>query len=140
MVTYTELIERAMKNTFIDIFQSDLEKTDNADIKDYFSSSIDIKIKNNETRTVYFKVPKASLQAMMTAYFFEEDNSDEDLLDFCLEFANLMVGRAKVFAQNENIFFDIATPKEVDNDYIDKKNFDHKFFYMYNGQPLMYAL
>jgi CheY-specific phosphatase CheX len=138
MKTYTELIEKAMKNIFIDIFSCDLKTSTSKEITNYFSSSIDIIIKNNETKTVYFKVPKASLQAMMTAYFFEEDNSDEDLLDFCLEFANLMVGRAKVFAQNENIFFDIKTPKVVDN--IDSINLDQKFHYEYNNETFMYGI
>jgi CheY-specific phosphatase CheX len=138
MVTYTDLIEKAMKNIFVDIFKCEIKRVEKCDITDFFSSSIDIRIKDNETRTVYFKIPKSSLQAMMTAYFFEENNSDEDLMDFCLEFANLMVGRAKVFAQNENIFFDIATPKNVDN--INDIEFEHAFHYDYNNKTFMYGL
>ena len=48
----------------------------------------------------------------ITMIFLEEENSDEEtLIDMVLESTNLIVGSAKVLAQDEhNLFFNIGTP------------------------------
>jgi CheY-specific phosphatase CheX len=100
-------------------------------------SKIDIFLENNRKETIFFSLAKDTLQDLLTTYMFEENNSDEELMDFCEEFANLIVGRAKVFAQTDNIFFDISTPSSVDS--LDLESLKKSHYFDYKGKAFMYG-
>jgi CheY-specific phosphatase CheX len=134
---HSELIDKSLKNIFIDIFRTDLQTCEKKDIDNSMYSKIDIFLENNRKETIYFELSKETLQDLITTYMFEENNSDEELLDFCQEFANLIVGRAKVFAQSANKFFDISTPTTLDS--IDYDKLSKSYYYDYKGQAFMYG-
>lgn len=134
---HTQLIEKSLRNIFVDVFRTDLVQTGSADIDTEFHSKIDIILGNDKRETVYFTLDRETLQNLITDYMFEEDNNDEELHDFCREFANLIIGRAKVFAQTSNIFFDISTPQSVDS--MDSISLKETFFYEYKGRTFMYG-
>jgi CheY-specific phosphatase CheX len=134
---HTELIEKSLRNIFVDVFRTDLVETQEQPIVSNFHSKIDIVLEHNKRETIYFTLDRETLQNLITDYMFEEDNDDEELHDFCREFANLIIGRAKVFAQTNNIFFDISTPDSVDD--MENVKLKESFFYEYKGRTFMYG-
>lgn len=135
---HIELIEKSLKNIFIDVFRAEIKQRQEGDVCNPFYSTIDVFLANNKKESIYFALSRDTLQNLLTIYMFEENNSDEDLIDFCCEFANLIIGRAKVFALNRNIFFDISTPKSVSS--LENIELKEKFYFDYNGEVFMYGL
>lgn len=84
---------------------------------------IDINAQDSKTHRVYIASEKAFMQRV-SKVFLEEDESDEEtLIDMTLETANLIVGSAKVIAQEESShLYTINTP------YFEKiGTFDYEF-------------
>jgi CheY-specific phosphatase CheX len=72
---------------------------------------------------VYIACEKSFVQKITEAMLFEEESDDETLIDMILETTNLIVGSAKVFAQEcKNIHFTISTPH-----YEKKDTFDYDY-------------
>jgi CheY-specific phosphatase CheX len=134
---HEKLIDKSLKNIFIDIFHTDLQQCDQDSIDNSMNSKIDIFLDNDRKETIFFSLNRDTLQDLITTYMFEEDNSDDELEDFCQEFANLIVGRAKVFAQSDNIFFDISTPKTEKE--LDINSLANKHYYGYKDKVFMYG-
>ena len=88
------------------------------DTKEGFISEIDIR--GDENLDIYLILPKDVLDTVSELLF---GDTDYDIEDLTKEIANLIVGNAKVLASEENIHFNISTPKffdKIDIDY-DKK-------------------
>ena len=88
------------------------------EIKGGFISEIDIR--GDENLDIFLVLPKDVLDNVSELLFGDRDYDIEDLSK---EIANLIVGNAKVLASEEDIHFDITTPKfhkNIDIDY-DKK-------------------
>ena len=88
------------------------------EVKEGFISEIDIR--GDENIDIFLVLPKDVLDSVSELLFGDTDYEIEDLSK---EIANLIVGNAKVLASEENIHFDINTPKfheSIDVDY-DKK-------------------
>lgn len=79
-------------------------------------------VENDNTHKVYIAASKGVLQTLCEIFLFEEECDEETLKDMLLETANMIVGSAKVIAQDENMAkkFDIRTPK-----FLDIKDFDY---------------
>ena len=81
-------------------------------------ASIDIETPSGEKHRVYI-ASDAKFMQRISKLFLEEDESDEEtLIDMTLETANLIVGSAKVIAEETNInTYTIGTPsfKKFDN-------------------------
>ncbi len=88
-----------------------------------FIASINI-VENNNTHKVYVAAPKELLQSLCEIFLFEDDCDEETLKDMLLETANMIVGSAKVIAQEENgaKSFDIRTPV-----FLDIKDFNYPY-------------
>ena len=84
---------------------------------------IDIDTNNGEKHRVYIASEPGFVQRV-SKLFLEEDESDEEtLIDMALETVNLIVGSAKVLAQENNeTAFTIGTPV-----YDKEEVFDHDF-------------
>jgi chemotaxis protein CheY-P-specific phosphatase CheC len=71
---------------------------------------IDIDAHSGEKYRIYLSADKAFVQRVSTL-FLEEDESDDDTLqDMLLETANLIVGSAKVLAEESKNSYNIKTP------------------------------
>lgn len=82
---------------------------------------IDINTKSSRKYRIYIAGENRFIQRV-SKVFLEEDESDENtLIDMTLETANLIVGSAKVIAENENPFT-IDTPHFIKVGYF---NFDY---------------
>lgn len=79
-------------------------------------ASIDVKMDYGEIKTVYIGYNEELIEAIVSVYLME-DNTDEDtMIDMALESTNMIVGSAKVLAEEaEKEHFMITTPefKEV---------------------------
>ncbi len=74
--------------------------------KEGYVSEIDIR--GDENLDIFLVLPKDVLDNVSELLFGDMDYDVEDLSK---EIANLIVGNAKVLASEENIHFDISTPK-----------------------------
>ena len=74
-------------------------------------ASIEI-VENEKPHTVYVALSKELLQDVCGIFLFEDDSNDETLQDMLLETTNMIVGSAKVLAQESNDakVFNIKTP------------------------------
>jgi len=83
-----------------------------------FITFIDINTENEKKYRIYIAGENGFIQNV-SKLFLEEDESDEEtLIDMTLETANLIVGSAKVIAENKNPFM-IGTPEFLKLDYLD---------------------
>jgi len=93
-----------------------------------------IDINGDENYEVFVVVPKLKLDYIAELWF--GDSSDYDAQDLVKEITNLIVGNAKVIAENKGINFDISTPEflgEYENiEYNDilKFKFKNRCFYV----------
>jgi CheY-specific phosphatase CheX len=111
---YSKYIKNAAKSVFSDAFSLTIDECQAQDKNYQYYSSIDF-IDDNTIIKVYFGFKKDTLVDMIEAYMFEENPDDELLKDFSAEMANLIVGKAKVFAQQDSKVVDIAIPKILEN-------------------------
>ena len=86
-----------------------------SDIKEGYIGEVDIR--GDENLNIYILLPKDVLDIVSELLF---GDTDYDIEDLSKEIANLIVGNAKVLASEENIYFNITTPKfskSLDIDY-----------------------
>ena len=86
-------------------------------------ASIEI-IESNKVHTVYLGISKELLQQICNIFLFEDESDDETLQGLLLETTNMIVGSAKVLAQDSNDLkvFNIKTPI-----YLETKRFNHPY-------------
>jgi len=87
-----------------------------------------IEVEGDLNYDVYLKFPKYTLDIVSELLFGDEEYDLEDLLK---EIVNIVVGKAKVFASNKNIHFDISIPEFIEQKEI---SFDEKQSYSINGK------
>ena len=71
---------------------------------------IDIDTNTGQRHRVYVACDKNLIQTIATLFLEEEESDDETLMDMTLETANLIVGSAKVLAENDEVSYTINTP------------------------------
>lgn len=83
-------------------------------------ASIEI-TKNESVHLVYVAISHRLLQELCEIFLFENQSDEQTLQDMLLETTNMIVGSAKVIAQENNCdeVFSIATPN-----FVDTKEFD----------------
>lgn len=71
---------------------------------------IDIDTHSGQVYRVYLSAEKAFVQKVSNVFLEEDESDDETLKDMLLETANLIVGSAKVLAEESDESFNIKTP------------------------------
>lgn len=75
-------------------------------------ASIDIKMDDGEIKTVYIGFNESLIKKIVSIYLMEDDADDETMKDMALEATNMIVGSAKVLAEEaEKEHFMITTPE-----------------------------
>ncbi len=75
-------------------------------------ASIDVKMDDGNVKTVYLGFNERLIKEIVSVYLMEDDADDETMRDMALESANMIVGSAKVLAEEaEKEHFMITTPK-----------------------------
>ena len=80
---------------------------------------IDIDTQNNEKYRVYLSADKNFIQRVSFIFLEESKSDDKTLTDMLLETVNLIVGSAKVLAENSDNPYTINTPHFEKNDEFD---------------------
>ncbi len=76
-----------------------------------FIAYIDVKDTTDALTRVYLGCDRALMQRIAAIYLFEDTDDEQTLKDLLLEVANMVIGSAKVLAEEENINpFNIMTP------------------------------
>ncbi len=71
---------------------------------------IDVDAHSGDTYRVYISADKSFIQKVSYIFLEEEQSDDETLQDMLLETANLIVGSAKVLAEESDKSYKIKTP------------------------------
>jgi len=75
-------------------------------------ASIDVKMDDGEIKTVYLGFNEALIKEIVSVYLMEDDADDATMKDMALESTNMIVGSAKVLAEEaEKEHFMITTPE-----------------------------
>lgn len=75
-------------------------------------ASIDVKMDNGDIKTVYLGFNETLIKEIVSVYLMEDDADEETMKDMALESTNMIVGSAKVLAENaDKEHFMITTPK-----------------------------
>lgn len=74
-------------------------------------ASIDVKMDDGEIRSVYLGFNEALIKEIVSVYLMEDDADDQTMQDMALESTNMIVGSAKVLAEEaQKEHFMITTP------------------------------
>jgi len=113
-------IETATQNFSYHQLESSFEKIDTMPEVRTFIAYIDVNMASGESKRVYLACDEALLQQIAELFLGEAINDEETLRDFALETANMVIGSAKVIAEDENVEpFTISTPIFEKFDYFD---------------------
>jgi len=75
-------------------------------------ASIDVKMDDGDIKTIYLGFNEALIKEIVSIYLMEDDADDETMKDMALESTNMIVGSAKVLAEEaEKEHFMITTPE-----------------------------
>lgn len=100
---------------------------------------IDIETNSGEKHRVYLSADKAFVQKVSSVFLEEDESDDETLQDMLLETTNLIIGSAKVLAEESEEPYCIHTPffeKDGSFDY----EYDHLKTFQINDSKLSIAI
>jgi hypothetical protein len=113
-------IETAAHNFSSHQLQSSFKKLDKSPKVRTFIAYIDIVMGSGGTKRVYLACEENLLKEIAELFLDEAIDDEETLRDFALETANMVIGSAKVIAEEEDIEpFSIGTPIFEKIDYFD---------------------
>ena len=122
-----KFFDKAVEN-FVKSIGGSFGKCKNLHNRDGFVSKIEIK--GDINKSVHLFIPKETLDTVSMLLFGEKDY---DLPDLINEIANLIVGNAKVIAADEDVHFNISTPKFLD---IKNIKYENRKDYSIDGECL----
>lgn len=109
------LIIEAAENFLHNQIELKTEKTDKLSQLRTVIASIDVKMDDGEIKTVYLGYNEKLIKEIVSVYLMEDDADEETMKDMALESTNMIVGSAKVLAENaEKEHFMITTPKFIE--------------------------
>jgi len=106
------IIIQAAENFLRDQIQLVPEKADELSQLRTVIAFIDVKMDDGAVKTVYLGFNEALLKEIVSVYLFEDEADVQTMIDMALESTNMIVGSAKVLAeQAEKEHFMITTPE-----------------------------
>jgi hypothetical protein len=106
------IILQAAENFLRDQIQLVPEKADELSQLRTVIAFIDVKMDDGAVKTVYLGFNEALLKEIVSVYLFEDEADEQTIIDMALESTNMIVGSAKVLAeQAEKEHFMITTPE-----------------------------
>lgn len=130
-----QTIEEASKNFCIHQIRQPHHIEDGLTQKRTFIAYIDIQTQENKTYRAYIASEQGFMQRVSMIFLQEEESDEETLIDMTLETANLIVGSAKVIAQDSNKdSYTIGTPKFEKFDFFDFEYDEAKTFKVENDK------
>jgi chemotaxis protein CheY-P-specific phosphatase CheC len=127
-----------MKTIFKDAVKNYLESIEvnfgECKVEPHYGYVSKISIKGDENYDVFVVVPVTKLDYIAELWFGDSSEYDKD--DLTKEIANLIVGNAKMLAEEKGVKFDITTPEflgeyeKIEYDDILKFKFKNRCFYV----------
>ncbi len=106
------LIVEAAENFLQNQIELKTEKTDTLSQVRTVIASIDVKMDDGETKSVYLGFNESLVKEIVSVYLMEDDPDEQTMIDMALESTNMIVGSAKVLAEEaQKEHFMITTPK-----------------------------
>jgi chemotaxis protein CheY-P-specific phosphatase CheC len=102
-------IVEASNNYFQQMFEQIPVSIEQFESRDFFVSKIDAKSSENE-KEIYIFLDQSLINELYNFMLGEDPSCEEEAQDFSCEVANLIVGSAKVLAQDDKESFSISTP------------------------------
>ena len=103
-------VEIAAKNFCIHQMGMECHYVDTNTKKRTFIAYIDVSLKDKKLYRIYIAANESFIQAVATLFLEEEKSDKETLQDMALETANLIIGSAKVIAEDSDKPYEIGTP------------------------------
>lgn len=104
------LLNISMHHVFENEFGLKLQSCNNRPNHAAFTATIPYK-SNQKEKIATIWVQKPTLKKLSNILLFEEDPDEDTLEDLTKELANFIVGHAKMIAHNQDLDYDIETPK-----------------------------
>ncbi|NPA87934.1 MAG: chemotaxis protein CheX [Epsilonproteobacteria bacterium] len=117
---------------FANSLDATLEECNEKNIRGYVSK---ISIKGDENYDIFVVLPKDKLDLVSELFFGDTEYETDDLSN---EIANLIIGNAKVQAEDKNIKFNISTPEFL-GEYTDIEH-DEMYCFKMNGKDFYILL
>ncbi len=105
------LIVEAAENFLQHQIELSTQKVDTLSQMRTVLASIEVEMDDGETRTVYIGFNEPLIKEIVSVYLMEDDPDEDTMRDMALESTNMIVGSAKVLAEeSESAHFNISTP------------------------------
>ena len=105
------IIIEAAENFLHNQIDLQTQKTDTLTQVRTVIATIDVKMDDGEIKTVYLGFNEGLIKEIVSVYLMEDDADDETMKDMALESTNMIVGSAKVLAEEaQKEHFMITTP------------------------------
>ncbi len=141
MVNIVGYIEKAVENFFVSTLEIGCQETNQESVEDIYTTKIQITNFDKEYR-FYLCMGEPILKKLASELLFEEEPSQDVIIDLVNESANLIVGNAKVlWEEAEGAELKLTTPEY--QGFFEKsfsKEFDKKMFFQADNKPIMIGL
>lgn len=141
MVNTIGYIEKAVENFFISTLEVGCQEANQESVEDIYTTKIQITNFNKEY-SFYLCMGEPILKKLASQLLFEEEPSQDTIIDLVNESANLIVGNAKVlWEEAEGAELTLTTPEY--QGFFEKsfsKEFDKKIFFQADNQPIMIGI
>jgi len=114
------LLNLSMHHVFENEFGLKLDQCKNIPEHPAYTATIPYK-SNSKDRIATIWVQKPTLKKLSNILLFEENPDEDTLEDLTRELANFIVGHAKMLAHNQDLDYDIKTPKFAGINKLDHK-------------------
>ncbi len=106
------LIVEAAENFLHDQIELKTQKSDTLSQMRTVIASIEVKMDDGDSKIVYLGFNEALIKEIVSVYLMEDDADDQTMIDMALESTNMIVGSAKVLAEEaQKEHFMITTPQ-----------------------------
>ncbi len=106
------IIIEAAENFLHNQIELSTKKTDTLSQMRTVVASIDVKMDDGEVKCIYLGYNEKLVKEIVSVYLMEDDADEQTMIDMALESTNMIVGSAKVLAEEaEKEHFMITTPK-----------------------------
>jgi len=141
MINTIEYIEKAVENFFVSTLEVACDDASQGSIEDIYTTKIQI-TNFDKVYHFYLCMGEPILKKLANQLLFEENPSQDEIIDLVNESANLIVGNVKVlWEESEGAELTLTTPEY--QGFFEKnlsKEFDKKMFFQASDEPIMIGL
>ena len=134
---FKKSLHSSVEEMLIKQFEFTLKQIEPLNDTEFYHSNIDI-ILLDQNKTIHLFYNKEFLESMNEKITYDENPTEDMLIDLSTELANLLVGRAKVISAEKNVLFSIKTPFYIGKDILLNSNNITTLSYKINDTMAMF--